>query len=286
MRIGRQFGSYEIKELLGEGGYAHVFRASSCGRVVALKVLKDAYGARSDVRHGFVKEAKLQRNLQHTAIVGCRGIEREGDRMALVLEYFDARSLRAFLEEPRTMGQVLDVIAQVAGALEYLHGRGIAHLDLKPGNILVDGNGAAKLIDFDLAFRPSVRAALARWFWRRPVGGSPSYMAPELIQGRAPTKAADMYALGVITYLALTGRKPFTGATAAEILRKQERMTPQAPSRFNAAITPPLELLVHRLLVKEPRARLSDAGLLLRELRHSGFDPAAPVPAKCAQALP
>ena len=104
MRLGKRFGSYVLKELVGEGGYAYVFRATGRGRVVALKILKDEHRGNPRVRHDFVREAHLQRGLQHLTVAGCYGLERDGDRLAIVLEYCEGQTFRSFLESPESPG--------------------------------------------------------------------------------------------------------------------------------------------------------------------------------------
>jgi serine/threonine-protein kinase len=266
-----RFGSYVLKKHIGEGGYANVYLAAGTGgRTVALKVLKDGFVAQKRVRRLFAHEANVHRRLNDDAVVRCYGLKREGKRLAIALEYFPSRSFRAFVSEGRELADVLNVLLQVGMGLSYLHARRIAHLDLKPGNILVNEQGKAKLIDFCLAFRCTWWARFLRRLRRGAVPGSPSYMAPEVIRGAVPDTRADLYSLGVVTYYALTGQLPFQGANTQQILKRHTHSTPLAPTKLNPRIPESLEILIFRLLAKDPERRLPSASLYCEELLRTG----------------
>jgi len=261
------FGSYNLSERLGEGGYATVYLArNGTGGPVALKVLKDSYLENQKVRRSFRREARLHRSLDHENIVKCHGLVRDGRGMAIALEYVKGETFHAWSAEADNFTENLKVLLQVGEALCYLHERRIVHLDLKPGNILVDSSGRAKIIDFCLAFKGALWSRLWKRIHRGAIPGSPSYMAPEVIRGEVPDPRADLYSLGVITYWALTGKLPFSGNGVQEILRAQASGIPVAPTRLNPRIPRALEQLIFRLLAKDPSRRLQSAELFCEEL--------------------
>jgi len=253
-----KFGPFTLSDQIGEGGFATVYKATGPGSgPVALKVLKDKFLDNKRVRRDFVKEATIQKQLTHENIARCYGLVRDGRRMAICMEFIEGGTFRSRAHGPEAFEQDLPILLQIAMGLGYLHSNGIVHLDLKPGNVLVDGQGWAKLIDFCLAFRRTWWNVLKRFLSHDVIPGSPSYMAPEVIRGAVPDPRADMYSLGVVTYWTLTGRLPFTGS-ARSILRDHARTTPVAPSRINPRVPPALEALVFRLLAKDPDSRLAD----------------------------
>ena len=262
-----RFGSYNLTDRLGEGGYATVYLArNGSGGPVALKVLKESYLHNQKVRRSFRREARLHSSLEHENIVKCHGLVRDGGGMAIALEYVKGETFRAWSSDADNFTENLKVLLQVGEALCYLHDRKIVHLDLKPGNILVDSSGRAKVIDFCLAFKSVIWNRIWKWVRRGAIPGSPSYMAPEVIKGKVPDTRADLYSLGVMTYWALTGKLPFSGNGVREILESQASNIPVAPTRINPRIPHSLEQLIFRLLAKDPSGRLQSAELFCEEL--------------------
>ncbi len=260
-------GPYIIKEKLGEGGYANVFRAvTPTGCEVALKVLKGAMEERSHVLEDFKREARIHRTFVHDNIVRCHGLERFGDQWVIAMDYFPAQTLKELDHDRSDLQATVNLLVQISGALFYLHENGYVHLDLKPGNILVNEHREVKLIDFCLAFHTGFFSKLHRKLFRKAIPGSPAYMAPEVIRGEVPDPAADLYSLGVIAYYLFTGQLPFTGTSAEDILAKQANAIPPAPTRYNPSLPMELELLLFKLLAKERKKRLNDADHFCREL--------------------
>ena len=222
---------YVLESLLGSGGMADVHRATdtTLERSVAVKVLRDVAGDES-ARHRFVAEARTLAGLSHRNLVTVldAGIGEDDDRPFLVMELVEGRSLADALEDgPLTPEDAAAVGAQVAAALTYAHGRGVVHRDVKPGNVLLGGDGRVKLADFGIA---RLLGDTARHTRTGTAIGTAAYLAPEQVRGEDVTGAADTYALGLVLLEALTGRRAFPGSpTEAALARLGGRAHPLAP---------------------------------------------------------
>lgn len=261
------FGSYKLKSVLGEGGYATVYLATRPeGGAVALKVLKAAYLENARVRRSFKREARLHRTLAHENIVPCHGLARDGRGLAIVLDVVRGGPLAPVAADDQDLRPRVAALRQVGEALAYLHERAIIHLDLKPGNILVNERGTPKLTDFSLAYRRTPVGRLLRLLRRGPIPGSPAYMAPEVIRGEEPDLRSDLYSLGAVMYHVLAGKPPFEAALKQEVLRMHVEAIPAPPRAVNPRIPPALEALIYRLLIKDRSKRLGSARAVCREL--------------------
>ncbi|MPZ23870.1 MAG: protein kinase, partial [Dehalococcoidia bacterium] len=205
--------------------------------------------------------------------------EDEGDRRYIVMEFIDGRSLKEYLDEVAILDErdAVDVTIQVADALEYGHQAGIIHCDVKPGNILVDRRGRAKLVDFGIA-----RLATQTWAMATTVLGTAAYMAPENVEGTRPDQRSDVYSLALVLYEMLAGRLPFEGESVAAVTAQRLVRDPIPLRRFNSEVSPQLERIIMRALARDPAERPQSAaefGDLLR--RHASGAPvgvAAPTP--------
>lgn len=256
-----RLGSYELIRQLGEGGMAqvHLARDVRLGREVAVKVLDQRLGARPGFRERFLREARVAASLDHPNIVPLYDFG-ESDRqlLYLVMPYVSGGSLQDRLKEaPFPVGEVATFGSQIADALEYAHQRGVVHRDVKPANMLVHADGRLLLSDFGLAkiLNASPRPATPRG---HPDAGTPEYMAPEQINGRSDERS-DIYALGVVLYLLLTGRLPFTGSTSAKVMERHLYRLPHEPRYINPSITPAMQAVVLRALAKHPEDRFQRA---------------------------
>lgn len=263
---GSRLGSYELLKRLGEGGMAQVFLARDVrlGREVAVKVLDHHLAERTGFRQRFLREAQLAAALDHPNIVQLYDFGEGGDDnsvLFLVMPYLSGGSLQdALSRTPFAVNQVVTYGTQLADALEYAHQKGVVHRDVKPANVLLHADGRAMLGDFGLAKildgapRPASREG-------RPDAGTPEYMAPEQIQGRTDGRS-DIYGLGVVLYLLLTGRLPFTGANSNAVMEGHLYRLPEPLRRLNPAVTPAVEGVVMRALAKQPEDRFQKAGEL------------------------
>jgi predicted Ser/Thr protein kinase len=252
-------GPYRVLRKLGEGGMGVVFLAEDqrLGRQVALKFLsRGAPALLANPRAQLLSESRSAALLNHSAIVTLHDVfEHEGE-LVTVMEYVEGKPLDALIGgEPLPLGFALRLIAQLADALAYAHGRGIIHCDLKPENVHVLPNGSPKILDFGLA-RMLAGAEAGRGDADTRLFGTPGYLAPERLLGREPSAAADVYALGVIFYQLLTGVPPFRGGDQQQLFLDTVATPPQPPSALTRGIPPTVDELVLRCLAKSPRERL------------------------------
>ncbi|WP_405751673.1 serine/threonine protein kinase [Streptomyces sp. NBC_00012] len=273
----RPVGSkYLLEEPLGRGATGTVWRArqretagaeaavaGEPGETVAIKVLKEELANDADVVMRFLRERSVLLRLTHDNIVRTRDLVVEGDLLALVMDLIDGPDLHRYLREngPLTPVAAALLTAQIADALAASHADGVVHRDLKPANVLLDerdGQMHPMLTDFGIA-RLADSPGLTR---THEFVGTPAYVAPESAEGRPQTSAVDIYGAGILLYELVTGRPPFAGGTALEVLHRHLSEEPRRPSTVPA----PLWTVIERCLSKDPDRRPS-AENLARGLR-------------------
>ncbi len=264
---GRQVGRFILRRELGRGGMGIVYlaRDPTLGRDVAIKMLLDPARSDQGELERFAREAQASARLDHPGIVGVHEVGAHDGRPYLVMRYVEGESLEAaardHLLEPR---RAAELIQQVADALDCAHAAGVLHRDVKPSNVLIDGEGSARLMDFGLARDTSARTQLTA---TGQILGTPSFMAPEQADGDlAHGPFTDVYGLGALLYWALVGRPPFEGDTPFEIIKRVLFDEPVAPRRLESTVPLDLETIALKCLEKEPGRRYASAGAVADEL--------------------
>ncbi len=263
---------YDVEALLGRGGMGVIYKARHrrLNRLVALKMLIAGAYAGPPERARFQREAEAVASLHHPNIVEIYDVGDDEGFPFFTMELLEGGSLaQALSGTPQPARQAAALLITLAEAVQVAHQAGIVHRDLKPGNILLTGAGTPKIADFGLARHFEGEPALTLSGIRL---GTPSYMAPEQVSGKAGTigPATDIYALGAILYEMLTGRPPFRGETAAETERQVIHDEPVSPSRLNTKVPRDLETICLKCLSKEPQRRYASAAALADDLRRFG----------------
>jgi beta-lactam-binding protein with PASTA domain/predicted Ser/Thr protein kinase len=257
--IGTLFdGRYQILRKLGAGGMANVYLAEDqeLGRRVAIKILNDRHANDEQFVERFRREAKNAAALSHPNIVSIydRG-EAEGTYY-IAMEYLDGRSLKELIlsRGDAPIAVVVEYARQILSALRFAHRHGIVHRDIKPHNVLVDGEGRVKVTDFGIA-----RAGTSQMTEAGSIVGTAQYLSPEQARGGDVDQRSDLYSLGVLMYEMLTGEVPFSGDTPVEIAMKHLSQMPLPPSTKRPDVPRDLDMVVMRSLAKDPDDRYQSA---------------------------
>ena len=257
---------YEVGALIGEGGVGRVFSAVDKvdNRRVALKVLRAELAGDPVQAERFVREAKLLQEIDHPHVVKGHRIAREGQVIFFAMELVPGRCLQDVLAEHGRLDeeQALQIVVDVAGALQALHARGLVHRDVKPGNILWSPERGAVLIDLGFALQRSDVSA------GDTTAGTVHYIAPEQARGSDRLDVrADIYALGATLYHLTTGSLPFEGRTSEEVLAKQVLESLSGEHIRALQLSPQLHYFLEKMMAKDPGMRFQDPGQLQTEIR-------------------
>jgi serine/threonine protein kinase len=250
-------GKYELRGKLGEGNMATVFNAwdPELEREVAIKMLKYKLAYNDNFRDRFEREAKMIASLNHPNIVSVFEVIDEFSTRFIVMEKLHGQDLSVILKQKGAFGiaETREILSQVAGALQYAHNhgdKGIVHRDIKPSNIVIDAYGNIKLSDFGIASPPQDKEV--------NIEGTPSYLAPEVINGDMLDGRADIYAMGVMAFHMLTASFPFSASTLAKLLKMQVNQQPPDIRNFCPEIDEDLAGFIESALSKVPDDRISD----------------------------
>lgn len=275
-RTGQRLGHFVLQEPLGEGGMGAVYRAldTSLQRYVAVKVLRDGgegstgpNSRQSDRRRHtdrLRREAVSQARLNHPRVVTIYYVGREGEDPFLAMELLPGPTLQQRLTDgPVAYDELIEYALQITDALEAADRSGMVHGDIKPSNLLMAGPGNIKLSDFGLARRSGSTSDDGG------ISGTPNYLAPELLDGAAPDRRADMYAFGITLFELAFGRRPFelSGDTLGEQLSAHRTAEIEFPQKWPAEIPEPFRAILQRLLAKDPKDRYDSYAELRADLK-------------------
>jgi len=275
---GTKLGSYEILQSIGAGGMGEVYKATDMrlGRPVAIKVLPSQFSNQEEFKQRFEREAQTIAGLTHPHVCTLYDVGQQGGVSFLVMEYLEGETLAARLERGALpLDEALRVAIQISDALDKAHTLRITHRDLKPGNIMLTNTGA-KLMDFGLAKRRAPFEAGSSS--KMPTGvsdltehgsimGTVQYMAPEQVEGEEADPRTDIFALGVILYEMVTGKKAFSGKSQASLMASILHHNPQPMTTMQALTPPALQRVVEICMAKEPRDRWQTAHDVMLQLR-------------------
>jgi hypothetical protein len=280
--------SYELDREIGRGGMGIVYRAKDkrLKRIVAVKVLPPEFGYRSDIKTRFLREAETAAQLNHPNIVPIYSVDESDGLVYFVMACVDGSTLARELQERGRMSaeDTRRIMREVTEALAYAHGRGVVHRDIKPDNILLDGEtGRAMVTDFGIA-RAVQEGGDSRLTATGMAIGTPTYMSPEQAVGdKVIDGRSDLYSLGIVAYQMLAGEPPFVAANTPSMLMKHLSEQP-VPIDQRADVPPDLAATIMTMLAKEPERRFPSANALLMTLDGESAAPAMPRPSGQAPA--
>ena len=272
---------YRLDEVIGRGGMSTVYRATdlSLDRTVAVKVALDPLVEQSPIYLArFTREAQSAAALNNPAVVTVYDAGADGPTRFIVMEYIRGKSLAEIMSghKPLEPHEAARIAEQVAGALSAAHAAGIVHRDIKPGNIMLAGDGSVKVLDFGIA-RALEGQALTQ---TATVLGTSAYMSPEQALGQPVDARSDIYSLGCVLYEMLTGEPPFIADVAAAVLHQHVRVAPKPARERNPDIPPALDALVMQMIAKSPDDRPQTAAEVRDRLAQAAGNPGAATPTR------
>jgi serine/threonine-protein kinase len=258
---------YEVEELVGTGGMSSVFRAHDrlLDRKVALKVLHQQYSEDEEYIERFRREARAVAALSHPNIVTVIDRGEHAGRQFIVFEYIDGENLKALIQRrgPAPVTTAVELAMQIARGLSFAHQQGLVHRDVKPQNILLNGDGQAKVTDFGIARSLDVQHGMTQ---TGTVLGTSDYIAPEQAQGQRVDEHTDVYSLGVVLYEMLTNEVPFPGENFVAVAMRHINEEPPSIRDRRPDVSPRLEAAVQRAMAKRPEDRFQTMADFCREL--------------------
>jgi len=254
LRVPMMLGRWCLQRELGRGRHARVYKAydTETTRSIALKIPTKAMDAEQ-----YLREARLMASIEHPHVVYIYEVDRYEGHPYCAMEYVDGGTVADLLKSKKKLepAVALRICKDVAGGMQAAKERGVVHRDLKPSNILMTRDRESKVADFGLAIAvdPSIRE----------LTGTPIYIAPEVVLRQSIDHRADIYSLGCMLFLMLTGRTPFIGDTPVDMCVARLRFDPPKPSHIDPKLSPLIDRLVKRMLYREPDRRIGDYGELI-----------------------
>lgn len=272
--IGKKLdGRYEIKEIIGVGGMANVYKAydSIDDRVVAVKILRDEHMENDELLRRFRNESKAIAVLSHPNIVKVYDVSFNEDIQYIVMEHIDGITLKEYIEQQKVLRwkEAVHFTVQILRALQHAHDKGIVHRDIKPQNIMLLEDGTIKVADFGIAkfARASQHTVTDKAI------GSVHYISPEQAKGEISDEKSDIYSVGVMLYEMTTGELPFDADTPVSVALKQIQSQAKRPRAINPEIPEGLEDITIRAMQKDPARRYQSAAEMLRDIDEFKRDP-------------
>ncbi len=267
LTTGITFGSrYQIIEQLGRGGMGRVYRAldTKTREEVALKLIRPDIASDKRTLERFVNEITLAHRVSHRNIGRMYHLGEDQGIHYITMEYVPGEDLKSFIRRSRRLdiGTTVAIAKQVCSGLSEAHAAGIVHRDLKPGNVMIDKEGNAKILDFGIARAVGTQGVTADGI----IIGTPEYMSPEQVEGKGSDRRSDIYSFGVILFEMVTGRLPFAADTPFAIAFKQQSEKPPRPEDLNPQIPPQLGGIILKCLEKDPEKRYQSTEEVCRDL--------------------
>jgi len=269
----KKIGKYKILGIIGKGGMGIVYKGldPDIEREVAIKTIRfDTLTEgmeKEELLTRVIREAKAAGRLSHPNIITIYDVVRDKDLTYIVMQYVDGSSLQALIDSGKMFSprEIIDILKSVSDALDFAHRGGIVHRDIKPANILIDSTGKPFLADFGVA-----RIETSTLTQAGTTVGTLSYMSPEQVKGQTVDKRSDIFALGVILYELLTGKKPFGGDNMSTIVYRIVHEEPERITDINKDLPPAYESVVRKALAKNPDDRYQSCRDLIADLEDPG----------------
>ena len=269
LEIGDTLDHYRLDAMVAHSGMSTLFKATNLkdGRQVAIKVPHAEMEADPVLVERFRREQEIGQELDHPGVVKTYDGE-DRSRVYMVIEWVEGRLLRSILNEERRLpiDRAVKLTLGICDALDYMHAHGVVHRDLKPENIMVDEQDRIKLIDFGIAMKEDARRLT--YVTMSPALGTPDYISPEQVKGQRGDQRSDIYALGVMLYEMLTGETPYSGSNPLAVMNERLLHDPKPARKLRPEISPELQEILNRALVREPRHRYATAAEMAWELEH------------------
>jgi len=272
--IPRRIGRYDILDRIGYGGMGMVFRGHDphIGRAVAIKLLRISD---EDLHDRFLREAQSAGSLKHPNIVTIYDFGEHDGAPYIVMEYVEGTTLAEHIKQniPLGIGRKLELLAELAAGLEYAHNKGVVHRDVKPANVMVDRDGILRILDFGIA-----RVSDSGLTQTGMIMGTPNYMSPEQVEGKASDRRSDIFAAGLVMYELLSYQQAFPGDTMHQVMNAIVRQAPVPLRTLVPDLDPALETIVNRAIEKDPARRyqtMAAMGTHIARLR-SKLEPGTP----------
>ena len=265
-------GRYEIRELIGIGGMANVYRCYDTidDREVAIKILKDEFLNNEEFIRRFKNESKAIAVLSHPNIVKVYDVSFGDMIQYIVMEYIDGITLKEYINQQNvlTWKETVHLVTQVLAALSHAHSKGVVHRDIKPQNMMLLSDGTIKVTDFGIArFSNSTRTMTEQAI------GSVHYIAPEQAKGDITDGKTDIYSIGIMMYEMLTGKLPFDGENAVSVALMHLQVEPDAPRSINPSIPEGIEEIIVKAIKKQPIDRYQSAQDMLADIERFRMNP-------------